>query len=116
MAFKGRSGRKPKMGAKAYPLRKIVGERMVPILLASGKESEYLVRHEVLECGHTMPPRADFVGETNAGKRRCRQCWKESNADLCAQCGKLKHDSTMHHDAPGTNWGAALHWFQGKEK
>jgi hypothetical protein len=36
--------------------------------------------------------------------------------ELCAQCGKLKNDSTMHHDAPGTNWGAALHWFQVKEK
>jgi hypothetical protein len=37
-------------------------------------------------------------------------------AGLCAQCGKLKNDSTMHHDAPGTNWGAALHWFQVKER
>jgi hypothetical protein len=40
----------------------------------------------------------------------------EAAKDLCAQCGKLKNDSTMHHDAPGTNWGAALHWFQVKEK
>ena len=66
--------RKPVMGAKACPLRKIIGTRMVPILLADGSESEYLIRHEVLECGHTMPPVKDFAGETNASSRRCWQC------------------------------------------
>jgi hypothetical protein len=36
--------------------------------------------------------------------------------ELCAACHHVKNDSTMHFDAKGTNWGAALHWFQGKEK
>jgi hypothetical protein len=36
--------------------------------------------------------------------------------ELCAACHHVKNDSTMHHDAPGTNWGAALHWFQAQER
>jgi hypothetical protein len=35
--------------------------------------------------------------------------------ELCAACHHVKNDSTMHFDAKGTNWGAALHWFQVKE-
>lgn len=34
---------------------------------------------------------------------------------LCLDCGHLKDDSRFHLDAPGTNWGAALHPFRGKE-
>lgn len=70
MAFHNptRSKRKPKMGAKAYPLRKIVGSKMVDL------DDEYQIRHELLECGHTMRPRQDFGGETLAGSRRCNQC------------------------------------------
>jgi hypothetical protein len=84
MAFhaKNRKARKPKMGAKSYPLRKIVGYRMVPLTLAGGIASEYSVEHEVLECGHTMRPRSDFVGETNANARRCRQCAQTDNQPL----------------------------------
>jgi hypothetical protein len=80
MAFRSKYGhaRKPRMGAKAYPLRKILGTRMVPLKLADGRDSEYSILHEVLECGHTMRPREDFVGETNASKRRCTQCFRES--------------------------------------
>lgn len=80
MAFHhpNRSHRKPVMGAKAYPLRKIVGTRMVEILLADGKPSGVKSFTEVLECGHTMRPREDFAGETNATKRRCRQCYRET--------------------------------------
>ena len=29
---------------------------------------------EILECGHRQLPKRDFVGETNAYKRRCRKC------------------------------------------
>ena len=81
MAFHhpNRSHRKPVMGAKAYPLRKIVGEKMVDIIIGD-KPSGYQIRHEVLECGHTMRPREDFVGEINATKRRCRQCFIEKQA------------------------------------
>jgi hypothetical protein len=31
---------------------------------------------------------------------------------VCADCHHPKDDSRFHHDAPGTNWGAALHWFK----
>jgi len=83
MAFHhpNRSHRKPVMGAKAYPLRKIVGTKMVPIMIGD-KPSQYEVLHEVLECGHTMRPREDFVGETNATKRRCRQCFQENKPEV----------------------------------
>lgn len=43
------------------PLRKIVGTN-------AGKE--------VLECGHEQRPREDFVGVTNASRRRCDYCPK----------------------------------------
>lgn len=72
----------PKMGAKAYPLRKIVGHKMVEMTLAGGKPSGVSIEHEELECGHTMRPRSDFVGETNANKRRCLQCYREARAAL----------------------------------
>lgn len=29
---------------------------------------------EVLECGHTIHPPRDFIGETNAVRRRCWRC------------------------------------------
>lgn len=76
--------RKPKfrMGARNYPLRKIVGRRMEPLLLADGTPSEYLVQVEVLECGHTMKPRQDIYGEYNvSAKRRCTQCHKEESRE-----------------------------------
>jgi hypothetical protein len=31
---------------------------------------------------------------------------------LCKACGRPQGDSRYHHDAPRTNWGAALHWFE----
>lgn len=30
----------------------------------------------------------------------------------CADCGHVKDDPHFHFDAPGDNWGAALHWFR----
>jgi hypothetical protein len=83
MAFHhpNRSHRKPEMGAKAYPLRKIIGTRMVEIKLAGGKPSGVEILHEVLECGHTMRPRSDFVGETNTTKRRCLQCYQKATGE-----------------------------------
>jgi hypothetical protein len=69
------------MGAKAYPRRKIVGHKMVLVLLADGTESGYFIEHEVLECGHTMRPRSDFVGETNANARRCLQYYREQQKE-----------------------------------
>jgi len=58
--------RKPKMGAKAYPLRKVVD--IVPDPLFPS------LTMELLECGHKQRARSDFIGPTNANRRRCRQC------------------------------------------
>lgn len=46
------------------PLRKIVG---------------YEAGMEVLECGHRQRPVSDAFGETNANRRRCKQCGRELN-------------------------------------
>jgi hypothetical protein len=46
------------------PLRKIVGH----------ETNEYGALREVLECGHRVVPREDFIGPTNATRRRCYQC------------------------------------------
>ena len=62
MFSKMRMGRpKGKSGNNAHPLRKIIG---------------YDGLFEVLECGHLILPRRDFVGETFAIKRRCWKCPK----------------------------------------
>lgn len=35
--------------------------------------------------------------------------------ELCIDCHHPKDDPNFHLDAPGTNWGAALHWFKAKK-
>jgi len=62
---------------RGYPLRKIVGTRDVEIMLVGGQPSGVFMKHEVLECGHAQRVRSDFIGETNASKRRCVQCPKD---------------------------------------
>ena len=60
MSFK-RAGRpRGKRGANAYPLRRVVAE--------FGNQEE-------LECGHIIFKPRDFVGYTNAYRRRCKQCY-----------------------------------------
>jgi hypothetical protein len=54
-----RKNRFRKPAPNRAPLRKIVG---------------YDGHREVLECGHTQNPREDFIGETNAVRRRCQKC------------------------------------------
>lgn len=52
------------------PLRKIVGH-----------EDGF----EVLECGHRQRPKTDFVGETNAQRRRCRKCRRLADGESHAE-------------------------------
>jgi hypothetical protein len=52
------------------PLRHIVGEGI----------DEHGVNIETLECGHVVRRRQDFIGETNAVRRRCRACLREGKA------------------------------------
>ena len=49
------------------PLRKIIKAEIV--------EGRTL---ETLECGHQQYAVQDFIGETNAEKRRCRKCEAET--------------------------------------
>lgn len=66
------------------PLRKIVGIEHVPLTDIHG--NEYVndfgetpqVRKERLECGHLINIKQDIYGETNAYRRRCRDCRKEN--------------------------------------
>ena len=46
-----------------------------------------------------------------------REVYRTRHADqpaapLCADCGHPESDSRFHLEAPGTNWGAALHHFR----
>lgn len=54
------------------PLRAIVG--YVEVLIAPG----VFAQREELECGHIVRIRQDIIGETNAYRRRCKQCAKEA--------------------------------------
>lgn len=59
--------RKPK--ANRHPLRKIVDH------VYGDEDGEFMsLLFEVLECGHRQTTKQDFVGETNAERRRCRKC------------------------------------------
>lgn len=59
MSFRSHGG-----GHNRGPLRKVVGiKEVLPDCF-----------HELLECGHTKPVRTDFVGPTNAARRRCGKC------------------------------------------
>lgn len=64
MGFNQMHFRKHGGGHDRGPLRKVVGL----------KEVRTQVFHELLECGHTKPVRVDFVGPTNAARRRCCKC------------------------------------------
>lgn len=55
------------------PLRKIVGHRQHP-----RHES---ITVEILECGHWVPIKQDFYGETNAYCRRCWKCYRGWSKD-----------------------------------
>ena len=59
-----------------YPLRKVVGRqrRVLGDTEIGGEMTEIAVMDELLECGHAVRPREDFFGETNAAKRRCKEC------------------------------------------
>jgi hypothetical protein len=56
---------------RKWPLRKIVGEQTVEIIPG------HTTRHDLLECGHTVRPARDFIGETYPASRRCRECFRE---------------------------------------
>ena len=56
----------PKIGAKIYPLRKIIGFNNVK---------------EVLECGHEIYPPMDFIGYYSAQKRRCKYCYENKKSN-----------------------------------
>jgi hypothetical protein len=63
---------------KKYHLRKIVGRKTGAELNKELGTSQYYatILYEHLECGHYQPPVSDIYGETNAYRRRCRQCPK----------------------------------------
>jgi hypothetical protein len=58
------------------PLRKIVGREQVS-LGRTEDGMDVLVWREKLECGHLQRPVEDFIGETHAVRRRCKQCEKD---------------------------------------
>jgi len=64
MGFRGKPMGRPRgiSGANKYPLRKVVIDGVL---------------EETLECGHTILKPRDFVGFTNAYRRRCKQCYLE---------------------------------------
>lgn len=57
---------------KGAPLRKVIGTLKVEAGEFQGEMLYYT--HELYECFHHEMPRSDMYGETNATRRRCRQC------------------------------------------
>lgn len=75
----GRSGRSARQGrVNRNPLRRVVARVTRPVScgeIAAGLPGEQL------ECGHIVPVKTDFVGETNAVRRRCRECGRLAPGD-----------------------------------
>ena len=67
MSFRGKSFCKHGNGSDRGPLRKVI--RLVDVEFHGIK-----VERELLECGHLIACRKDFVGRTNAARRRCGKC------------------------------------------
>lgn len=49
--------------------------------------------------------------EAQASVEEAEKKSSEQPKPLCADCGHPIDDSRFHFEAPGTNWGAALHNF-----
>lgn len=52
----------------------------------------------------------DTCGDDSCLYHRACDCVCHKNE--CADCGRPKNDPRFHLDAPGDNWGAALHWYK----
>lgn len=70
MGFRNMSFRKHGGGHSNGPLRKVIERRRIPHPSAP----DVIVTRELLECGHLVPVKSDFVGPTNAARRRCGKC------------------------------------------
>lgn len=60
------------------PLRRVVS--VVPVCIM-GDGSGVVQMRESLECGHVIRIKHDFVGETNAYRRRCHDCRREMEGE-----------------------------------
>ena len=67
MSFRKMSFRKHGNGSDCGPLRKVIALRTI-------KFNGIDVDRELLECGHLVTAKSDFVGRTNAASRRCGKC------------------------------------------
>jgi hypothetical protein len=67
MSFSKMSFRKHSNGSDRGPLRKVIETRHIAW-------NGITIARELLECGHLIPCRKDFVGPTNAARRRCGKC------------------------------------------
>ncbi len=68
MGFRDMSFRKHGNGSDRGPHRKVIEVREFPLT------GNITVFRELLECGHLVPIKNDFVGPTNAARRRCGKC------------------------------------------
>lgn len=70
---------------------------------------EHVAQHlgttiETLECGHTMQPRSDMIGEYEATRRRCRQCPKLTVAcEACDGAGSIPNERGVRYRCDACN-------------
>lgn len=94
-----RRGRFRKPRTNRNPLRKVVGLEPVD-------PSADLWGREILECGHRQRPREDFIGKTNALRRRCWQCGKEKTDGAKPPLPEAVEQA--HAAGPGRSDGACV--------
>lgn len=80
-AFGNRHQRTGRKGQNRNPLRRVVERTTREVWVGHESNARCFERPaERLECGHVVPVKTDFVGETNAVRRRCRECGKAERA------------------------------------
>jgi hypothetical protein len=83
-----------------------VAERLTPVCPKCGANDE-VREYEVAGTGEWYAcARCSFSGWRPSALRA-----EAPSEPLCKDCGRSRNDSSMHLEAPGTNWGAALHSF-----
>lgn len=70
----GKNNLKRRGKKNTAPLRKVLG-----VVEAMSLDLCVILFFEELECGHIVRRKQDFIGATNAYRRRCKQC--ESGED-----------------------------------
>lgn len=77
----GGSRRAHASGRALGPLREVLGDVVGEVIHDKSTGLDIEILKELLACGHVVNRKQDFMGPTNACRRRCWQCAGEALVD-----------------------------------